>query len=144
MVGNVTSAVSTGTTVIPQDDTIPQQTEGDQYLSQTITPKSATNLLIIEVDIYLGHSANAAKIAALFQDSAANALAARYIYQGNWVDPTLITLRHIMTAGTTSATTFKVRAGGSSAGTLTVNGSTGSRTMGATSKSSIMITEVKA
>lgn len=144
MVGNAISAVATGTTIIPQDDTIPQITEGNEYMTQTITPKSATNTLIIDVDIYLGHSANVSKLAALFQDATANAVAARYIYQGNLADPIVVTLRHIMTAGTTSATTFRVRAGGGGAGTLTVNGVLGGRTMGTANKSSIVITEVKA
>jgi hypothetical protein len=143
MVGTAYSAVATGTTVIPQDDTNPQITEGTEFMTQTITPKSATNLLIIDVSIYLCHSANAAKLAAMFQDANVNALAARYIYQGNWTDPTEIVLRHVMTAGTTSATTFRVRGGGSAAGTVTFNGTLGSRTMGTANKSSIVITEAK-
>jgi hypothetical protein len=36
-----TGAVATGTTQIPIDDTIPQNTEGDQYLSLAITPTNA-------------------------------------------------------------------------------------------------------
>jgi len=138
------SAVATGTTIIPQDDTIPQITEGNEYMTQTITPKSATNNLIIDVEIMLANSANAGKIVALFQDSTANALAAKFTYVGNWTDPVNLTMRYSMVAGTTSATTFRVRAGGSVAGTTTFNGSLGGRLFGATAKSSIKITEYKA
>jgi len=38
-----TSDHATGTTVLPYDNTIPQKTEGHQYISVSITPKSATN-----------------------------------------------------------------------------------------------------
>lgn len=138
------SAVATGTTVIPQDDTIPQITEGNEYMTQTITPKSATNLLIIDVEVMIANSANAGKMIALFQDATANALAAKFTYVGSWTDPVNLTLRYSMVAGTTSATTFRVRGGGSVAGTTTFNGALGNRLFGATAKSSIKITEVKA
>lgn len=143
-VGTAYSAVATGTTSIPQDDTIPQNTEGDQYMTQVITPKSATSILIIEVDILIANNANNAKLAAIFQDSVANALAAKYVYLGTWTDPTFLVLRHVMVAGTTSPITFKVRGGASGAGTTTFNGANGSRLLGATSKSSIKVTEVRA
>ncbi len=44
-----TGAVASGTTVIPYDDTIPQNTEGDEYITRSITPKSATSKLVIDV-----------------------------------------------------------------------------------------------
>ena len=40
-------AVQTGTTTIPYDDTIPQNTEGTEFFTQAITPTSATNKLLI-------------------------------------------------------------------------------------------------
>ena len=43
------SAFASGTTIIPLDDTIPQQTEGDQYLTASITPKMVNSILEIEV-----------------------------------------------------------------------------------------------
>ncbi len=47
------SAVATGSTVFPQDDTIPQITEGNGFMSLDITPTSATNRLKIEA-IFFG------------------------------------------------------------------------------------------
>ena len=44
-----TGAVATGTTIIPYDDTIPQITEGTEFMTLAITPISATSKLIIEV-----------------------------------------------------------------------------------------------
>jgi hypothetical protein len=94
--------------------------------------------------VYGGSSVVDDLIVALFQDSATDALAATSDYisspnaEGN---PKLI---YSMTAGTTSATTFRVRVGGSQVGTRVFNGSNGSRKFGTASKSSIVITEYKA
>lgn len=144
IVGNSTSAVSTGTTIIPLDDTIPQNTEGDQYMTQAITPTSATSKLVIEVVVMGAHSVAATDhIVALFQDSTANALAAVANNQATANGRTTTTLKHIMTAGTTSSTTFKIRVGGHQAGTFTFNGHSSTRDFGAITKSSIYITEYR-
>jgi hypothetical protein len=47
-----------------------------------------------------------------------------------------------MTSGTTSATTFKVRAGANAAGTTTFNGTAGARLFGGVMASSMVIREV--
>jgi hypothetical protein len=144
MVSTSVSAASTGNTLIPNDDTIPQNTEGDQYMTQAITPKSATNILVIQATLYLSATNANDLIAALFQDSTAGALAAAGVYQATATGPGIVTILHTMTAGTTSATTFKVRAGLASAGTMTFNGSSATRRFGAITKSTIVITEYKA
>lgn len=138
-------AVATGTTLIPFDDTIPQNTEGDQFMSLAITPTSATNKLKIDVVFNYGHSANLGAIVALFQDSTANALACASEYMNTSSQLGNIKFTHYMTAGTTSSTTFKVRAGGhtGSAGTTTFNGQSSSRLFGGVLASSITITEIK-
>jgi hypothetical protein len=71
-----TGAVSTGTTLIPDDDTIPQITEGDQYMTQAITPSSAANALEVRAQALLSTSqaGNCGMALALFQDATANAL----------------------------------------------------------------------
>ena len=144
VVNTQTGAVATGSTVIPFDDTIPQNTEGDEYMTRAITPTSASNLLKIEVVFNCAVSALAQVCVALFQDSTANALAtmtpSRVEAAGVQTSCCFI---HYMTAGTTSATTFKVRAGPST-GTLTFNGSGGTRRWGGTMASSITITEIAA
>lgn len=135
------SAVATGTTVMPIDDTIPQSGEGDQYMTQAITPRSASNRLVIDA-IWWGANTSAASIAvALFQDSTANALSAVMSAPAGVNYNQCIPLRYTMLAGTTSSTTFKIRAGSSSAGTTTFNGVAGGRFFGAIDKSSITIRE---
>lgn len=145
-VSTLTGAVATGTTVIPADDTIPQNTEGDQYMSLAITPKASANILVITVACNISANSGEGPCVALFQDSTANALAAARggvsINGQNF--PAVVTFNHIMTAGTTSATTFKVRAGSTAAGTNTFNGSAGSRLYGGIMASSIVITEYTA
>jgi hypothetical protein len=142
--GYMDSAVATGTTVLPFDDTIPQNTEGVQFMSQVITPKSATNTLEIEAQLSVAHTASAGYLSiALFQDSTANALAAatRWYDVANSGDYRTIKFR--MIAGTTSATTFKIRIGNSSAGTTTFNGASGARQFGGVNASSLFIREYK-
>lgn len=143
VVSTETGAVATGTTTIPFDDTIPQSGEGDQYMSLAITPKSATSRLIIDVVCIIASSGTSdnALTAALFQDSTANSLAAAGMPLRQAL-PTAISFRHVMTSGTTSATTFKVRAGSNAVGTTTFNGSAGGRIYGGVMASSIVIREV--
>lgn len=136
--------VATGTTLIPLDDTIPQNTEGDQYMTQAITPKSTTNILVIDASLLIANSAAAYNtIAALFQDATASALAAVAQYGPAAGSAQLLRVRYMMVAGTTSSTTFKIRAGANTAGTTSFNGIGGARLFGAISKSSFVITEYK-
>lgn len=46
-----TGAYATGTGITPADDTIPQITEGTQYLSVSITPKATNSKLIVETNV---------------------------------------------------------------------------------------------
>lgn len=139
-----TGAVASGSTAIPVDDTIPQSTEGDQYMTLAITPKSATSKLVIQVVFNGAVSTGGSIILALFQDSTANALAVGTSVQEPVNSaPMQAVLTHTMTSGTTSATTFKVRAA-PGAGTLTFNGASGSRLFGGVYISSILITEYAA
>jgi len=134
---------STGTTLIPFDDTIPQNTEGDEYLSLSFTPKLNDSILYIEFDGSFTNSATGIETAALFKDTDADAIAAGSI----WVSSAAIDRLNFsksMVSGTTSSITFKIRAGGAVAGTTTINGFTGTRRLGGVLVSSLIITEVKA
>ncbi len=142
VVNTQTGALLTGSTTIPNDDTIPQNTEGNEFMTLAITPKAATNKLKIEVVVNLAVATTGNLIAALFQDSTANALAAVATYTATSNGNFQLTFTHYMTAGTTSATTFKVRAGCNNAGTVTFNGAIGARLYGGVMASSITITEI--
>ncbi len=141
VVSTITTAVSSGATVMVLDDTKPQSTgEGMEVLSCAITPISATSKLVIDM-VVVGSGPAGTMIAALFQDSTADALAAAAQSIGANALAT-VKFTHIMTSGTTSATTFKVRTGSDGAGTFTFNGVTATRVFGGVCASSITITEI--
>lgn len=142
-VDTLSNAVATGTTAVPADDTIPQNTEGNEFMTLAITPTSSSNKLIIESVAVLAHSTdNVLMCMALFQDTTANALAAVPTTIPEAGGNVNMKLYHSMTAGTTSATTFKIRAGGNVGSTTTFNGSAGARWYGAITHSYMRITEV--
>ena len=140
-----TGAVATGTSIIPGDDTPPLNTEGNQFMTKSITPTDANSKLMIDIVFNSAQTANSEYTVALFKDSDVNALAA--VMQNPY--PTLsrckpTCFKHFMTAGTTSTITFKVRAGSVAANTMTFNGYLSARTYGGVMASSITITEIKA
>jgi len=142
--GNDTGAVATGTTVLPFDDSIPQNTEGDQYLSQAVTASSAANLFDIEIQVLLASNTNTQQSLALFQDSNANALAANAEVHATASQTMGITLRKRVLAGTVLETTFKGRSGNTGAGTTTFNGSAAARRFGGVANSFINVRELMA
>lgn len=142
-VSTETAAASTTTATIPMDDSIPQITEGFEVMTKAITPTDAAHLLRIDVVALVSPDVANWVIAALFQDTTANALAAVIHYQTTGTGAAALHFTHWMTAGTTSATTFRVRIGRHTAAgtTTTFNGESGNRRMGGVMASSITITE---
>lgn len=138
------AAVASGTTVFPLDDTIPQNGEGTEFMTQAITPSNVNNILIIEAVIFASSgTASRHIVCALFQDATAGALAATDTVASAANDIMTIPIAHSMVAGTTSSTTFKIRIGaGTNASTITFNGQSATRLFGAITKSFIKITEV--
>jgi len=109
----LTSSGTFTTPTIPFDNTIPQNTEGVEVMTATITPSSASNSLLIFCDFGLVDASTAGNVitTALFQDSSANAIAVSATVTAFANYSTKLSLNHTMLAGTTSATTFKVRIG---------------------------------
>lgn len=141
VVSTQTGTVATSTAQTPADNTIPQKTEGTEFMTLAITPTNASNILDIEVVAVVSVTDQRTLTLALHQDSTSNALAATAVTQ---TLTTTIVLRHRMVAGTTNATTFKVRIGLSleGAATITFNGAVGGTQLyGGVCVSSIKITE---
>lgn len=125
-VENRVSTSTTGTTIIPDDNTTPQSTEGDQYMTQSITPTSAANLMRIKATGHWASStSNGHMIAALFQDAGANALAVSSIGIPALNLLTPVSIDYAALAALTTSTTFKIRAGQGGAATTTFNGENG-------------------
>lgn len=142
IVTSQSGAVATGTGTIPLDDTIPQISEGNEFMTLAITPTNVNSKLEIDITIVISLStATSTAIVALFQDSTANALAATYQAQSIATGAMTFTFKHIMTAGTTSSTTFRVRAGATGASTTTFNGLSGGRMLGGVTASRMTIKE---
>ncbi len=134
------SAATTGTTVMPTDGTIPQNTEGSQFMTATITPKATTNLLMIQAIFYCSFSGGISDIAgAIFRDAGAGAIAANSVVQAGTTYKEILMVSTVVAAGSTSPTTFNFRAGANVAGTLTMNSN-----LGVTTGSSLIISEIKA
>lgn len=138
-----TATRATTSTTIPLDNTIPQNTEGaDSGITCTITPKNASNKLVILVHANVTAAGGNTAIVALFQDSTANALqtaAEEYTFTsaGHPID-----FVHYMTAGTTSATSFKIRYGANT-GSAYINGDSSAALFGGTFITGITVLEVK-
>jgi hypothetical protein len=142
-VHNVTGAVASGTTIMPNDDTIPQITEGDQYMTQAIIPMSGINLLEVA---HQGNYANSDPgfnlVTALFRDATPDALAA-FLGRGEVAGAvSILTIRAMVQAGGIATTTFRSRTGCASASTTTFNGVATVRKLGGLMASYMRVTEI--
>jgi len=144
VVTSSTSAVtSVGGTAIPLDNTIPQNTEGTEILTATITPKSASSTLIITCSIgQVSPNDGRTFIVAFFQDSVADAFHTS-VFVVNAGQNGGGTFTFAKTSGTTSATTFKVRLGPNVSATAYINGTSGgTQLFNGSCNATLMVTEI--
>jgi len=134
------SALVTTTSIIPKDDTIPQNTEGVEVMTLAITPKNASSKLIIEAGALTGVTFSTTVIT-LFIDSTANALTAARFFNAFSNNAHMLFLSHQENSNNTTSRTYKIRFGTIS-GTAYFNGDDGAREYGSLNKSFIKITEV--
>lgn len=140
---NTTGAVATGTTAVPEDDTIPQITEGDQYMTQAITPTNAVNILRVYHQGQYSHSTtNGKMVVFLCQDAIANALAVMAENIAGADHTFDMQLTYEKSAGSTSSITMRIRAGMGAGATTTFNGSSATRIYGGVAASTLQIEEI--
>lgn len=132
----------TGSTAIPNDDTIPQIAEGEQIFSQAYSMASTTNQLLIEIN---GHCTTNGGIytVALFYDGASNAIAARQAQSDSTSVGGNFMLTHLFTPGSTSSKTVSVRIGNNAGNNVRCNGTTSARTLGGVQAVTMKFTEIK-
>jgi hypothetical protein len=139
------TAATAITADIPNDDTIPQVTEGTQILSAAITPNTTSNKVRVRVHVPCGHDqADIVITVALFLNGGANAIAA--VGATNPSNrQTVIPLEFQHVPAATTAQTYTVRIGGSTGSTLYLNGlgSAGGRRYGGVSRAAITLEEIK-
>jgi len=130
---------------IPWDDTIPQSNEGKEMLvAPAITPRYSTSILKVRVVFnYAPEGVGTKATIALFRDSGVNAVAVANKTVTYNEQMTQMVIDYEVIAGSTSATTFKLRAGSSGLERLTMNGVLGVRYFGGTLISSITVTEIE-
>lgn len=144
VVRSVTITYSSTSTQIPLDDSIPTNSEGIEILSTSIAPSNASSTLRIRVNLMTGTSAAGVPVcAALYVDSGSTALAARS--NGGTPNNTQTDswgFEHFVSAGSTSARTYKIRVGPGTAGTAYINGDGTSRLFGGAASSYIEVEEI--
>ncbi len=136
--------VATGSNPMFLDNSIPAITEGDEFMTVTITPTNANNLLIID-GMFLGASSGsqAFLIAALFQDAVSPAKKSFVGPKDAGADGSVqIPVFHRQVAGGVAAITIRLRAG-NIAGTTTFNGRAAGQLMGGSMGSFLRVREVK-
>ena len=148
VVNSISFAMASGTTQIPNDDTIPTSSEGTALaaLDTEITPTNASNTLIVMVNFPFLECSGAANLqVAIFQDSGAAAIAATTAESAGGTAGLCVQLNYIKEGSIgTSATEFKIRYGAASAVTNTVNGYNGARKLGGVAPASMTIMEIRA
>lgn len=136
-----TDVASSSPNTIPYDDTIPQSTEGATVMTRIITPTHASNRIVVKASGQAAVAAGTTLTVALFLNSETDARAARAYNVASVDTPVSFHLEYEMAAPSTSAMTFALNVGSSSAGTVTFNGVSGARKFGAISKSTIACEE---
>lgn len=141
---------------IPGDDTIPQNTEGAEILTCSITPRYSNSILYVESLSFVGENTNVLDViaATLFRDNEVNAIATSFhsapTHSGApWgsfnFNP--IYLMGRVTSGSTNSTIFRLRSSATYAGTGTStirwNGANGARFYGGTLVTYIRVIEVQ-
>ena len=113
------NSTGTGTSLIPVDNTIPQVTEGTQFIDASITPTRASSVLNVSALINVSASAAGRWITcALFKDGAADAIAYASQYLDTSTELRQILINFDLDAGTVASQTYTVRVGPHAAATV--------------------------
>lgn len=137
-----TVGVST-TNTIPNDNTIPQSSEGAEWDTLTITPNSSTSTLVIEFNGMVSASSSLYIAVCLFEAAAsADALAGIQVTNNSNDTAEAVSLSMTVASTGTSARTFSIRFGANAGTAYASMKGTGDR-LGAIVKSSLRVTEVE-
>jgi hypothetical protein len=117
----VASSITPITTTSQMPTTAPQNTDGDEVITATITPKSASSKLEINFDGWISASSNGtAVVIALFQDAIAQSIQSSMQIVTTANHAFQIRLTFIVNAGNTDTRTYKIRFGPIQAVTATM------------------------
>lgn len=120
---NIVTSSTTTTTSIPFDNTVPQITEGAEFVTVTITPSSASSKILLYFTGMFGCTlAINVLTVALFRNSTASAIHAisgQTVNSTNSITP--ISMCYVDSPATTSPITYRIRAGVPTSATLRSN-----------------------
>lgn len=138
------NGLSSCTTVIPYDDTIPQQdTDGTEVLAASITPTSVNNKVLVRAIVQGNTALDTACALALFVDSNLNAITTSLFYTFRGCAP-IPPIELLHSPNTISQVTYKVKVGTTLGGTFYLNQSfDGTDVFGGTMNSVITLQEIK-
>ena len=140
----VTTKASTSSS-IPQDNTIPQNTEGTEFTTLAITPQASDSTLFIDFLVHGSMTNNNTNLTVcLFKDSVANALQVSNNFCGTNTELFPLMLKFAETSGTTSSVTYKIRFGLNGGGTVYLNSDQSTDVYSTAQSSVFIITEVSA
>ena len=141
---SVATSSSTGTTTIPDDNTIPQSTEGNEVRTINYTPVRSDSTLFIDAWWSGVHGVNAVEMwLCLFLDSESDARRVASNPTGNGAQASFMTLKHHHTGHSAGVQhTWKLRVGTASAGTLYTNRIEASDITGGRLSTGLRITEM--
>lgn len=135
--GNITQ--TTGTTILPYDNTTPSSTEGFQIFTTTITPFYANSTIVVMFSIFYECSANNTVVTTTLLNGSTVIAASASRQATN--QPNTVNITKQFTSGTTSPLTISARIGPAAASTVYVNrGNT--ETLGGTITTSYIIMEI--
>jgi hypothetical protein len=131
-----TEFVITG--IVPLDNTIPQNGEGQQIVSGTITPTKATSKILGILS--LNGDGTTTSVFAAFRDLVADAIASTWVQTIS--DSSLVAFQFIDTPATTSLVTYTIRCGPGQAGTLYINRNNTVSLLGGSNKITLTLLEI--
>lgn len=137
--GTVSAPVAVAT---PNDNTIPQVTEGNSYITRAITPTSALNILEFNA-IWNGTNTGAVlvQIVHLHQTGVNDAIAVSSQANAGASQPMSISVGGQKVAGSAGSLTFDLRSGNATGTAATFNGSAGAQLMGGAFGSFLQVRE---
>ena len=131
-----TEFVITG--IVPLDNTIPQNGEGQQIISGTITPSKTTSKILGILS--LNGDGTTTSVFAAFRDLVADAISSTWVQAIS--SSSLVAFQFIDTPATTSLVTYTIRCGPGQAGTLYINRNNTVSLLGGSNKITLTLLEI--
>lgn len=134
------------TSAIPDDNTIPQITEGTQILSASITPKTITNRVRVCLNIADACCVSAGKylIAAIFSNGTANAIAGKVVSMPDNQQRAELSIVFEHIPASISPQNYTVRVGTQDGTTFRLNGLSSGGRLGGVQKCTLILEEITA